>query len=639
MLIMTGLLLIIAAVPALDGNWTLVNGSAQFPARYQHASVVYAGSLWVIGGFFDDGGPGPDPFYNDTWHSSDGNVWYRTNRTAGFPERAGHTTLVSNNRMWVIAGGDFTALMNDTWYSSDGDLWYLANSSPEFPARFYHTSVVYNGLMWVTGGVDDTGAYLNDSWYSSDGDLWHLSNASAEFPARLSHTSLNYNSRMWVIGGQGDGGTSRNDVWYSSDGEQWHLSNASAEFPARYAHTSVVYDNRMWVIGGMDITGTVLDDAWYSSDGIIWNEAIVTTSPTARYYPVSGVINSKIVIAGGSTGIIIKNDTWSFLSSPVAEFTATPRSGSAPLSVTFTSASTGYPTSYAWVFGDGGTSAAASPTHTYTEPGTYPVSLTVINSDGTSTATKTAYISVMTPAPQSSDNSGGDTSSSTDIIWYRPSTVTVNVGGDAAVTRVTVTGTGLSDLIVTGTVRSDPGPGIPPAPGIVYQYIDLVPARYNTITDSEQFFTVPIAWLEDHGTGPDAILMYYYSGSSWEPLPTTILSTMDGRVFFSSQGSAFSLFAISAKTSGRQNDVVAGVSPQMSGDLLQEPGKSAVVTSPATVETSPPPQLQPVDPSSDSPLMLVAVLAACCAGLLVGGFFVRRWWIRRQNPVLFQEYK
>lgn len=44
--------------------------------------------------------------------------------------------------------------------------------------------------------------------------------------------------------------------------------------------------------------------------------------------------------------------------------------------------------SYAWDFGDGGASAEANPTHTYTAPGIYKVVLTATNTVGTSTASK-----------------------------------------------------------------------------------------------------------------------------------------------------------------------------------------------------------------------------------------------------------
>jgi PKD repeat protein len=79
---------------------------------------------------------------------------------------------------------------------------------------------------------------------------------------------------------------------------------------------------------------------------------------------------------------------------PVANFTGTPLSGTAPLVVNFTNTSTGSPTSWSWTFGDGGTSTAQNPSHTYTAAGTYTVSLTATNACGSDGETKTSYISV-----------------------------------------------------------------------------------------------------------------------------------------------------------------------------------------------------------------------------------------------------
>jgi PKD repeat protein len=59
---------------------------------------------------------------------------------------------------------------------------------------------------------------------------------------------------------------------------------------------------------------------------------------------------------------------------PLAGFTAVPSSGSAPLTVRFTSTSSGAD-AYAWRFGDGGTSPSENPVHTYITPGVYSVSL------------------------------------------------------------------------------------------------------------------------------------------------------------------------------------------------------------------------------------------------------------------------
>jgi len=84
---------------------------------------------------------------------------------------------------------------------------------------------------------------------------------------------------------------------------------------------------------------------------------------------------------------------------PVASFNGSPTNGVAPLTVNFTDTSTGQPASWAWNFGDSGTSTAQNPSHQYTAAGTYSVSLTVRNSLGSNTLTKTNYITVTPPPP------------------------------------------------------------------------------------------------------------------------------------------------------------------------------------------------------------------------------------------------
>lgn len=86
-------------------------------------------------------------------------------------------------------------------------------------------------------------------------------------------------------------------------------------------------------------------------------------------------------------------------SPPVAEFTGTPLSlpygGGA---VAFTDASTNTPTSWAWTFGDGGTSTLRNPTHVYAARAAdgpaarFDVTLTATNADGSSTRTRLEYV-------------------------------------------------------------------------------------------------------------------------------------------------------------------------------------------------------------------------------------------------------
>jgi PKD repeat protein len=84
---------------------------------------------------------------------------------------------------------------------------------------------------------------------------------------------------------------------------------------------------------------------------------------------------------------------------PVANFTASPTSGTNPLTVTFTDTSTNSPTSWAWTFGDGGTSTLKNPSHQYTTAGTYSVTLKATNSAGNNILTRTNYIKVIAVAP------------------------------------------------------------------------------------------------------------------------------------------------------------------------------------------------------------------------------------------------
>jgi gliding motility-associated-like protein len=80
-----------------------------------------------------------------------------------------------------------------------------------------------------------------------------------------------------------------------------------------------------------------------------------------------------------------------------ADFSADVRQGCSPIVVNFRDLSTGSPTAWHWDFGNGGTSTLQNPSATFFAVGTYSVTLTVTNNNGSSsnTVTKTAYITVL----------------------------------------------------------------------------------------------------------------------------------------------------------------------------------------------------------------------------------------------------
>lgn len=118
----------------------------------------------------------------------------------------------------------------------------------------------------------------------------------------------------------------------------------------------------------------------------------------------AGPTGSRSATAAGAAGNVGQLVALRAAGAPaVADFDGVPLSGIAPLTVSFQDRSTGSLSSWAWDFdGDQQTdSIARNPTHTYTDPGTYTVGLTIANGETSDTEVKTAYV-VVDPVPTSS---------------------------------------------------------------------------------------------------------------------------------------------------------------------------------------------------------------------------------------------
>ena len=146
-------------------------------------------------------------------------------------------------------------------------------------------------------------------------------------------------------------------------------------------------------------TGDVTGYSWDFGDG----NGSSGTNPT-HTYNAAGTYTVSLTATGpgGSdtavcSGCITVTDP--VPPAPVAGFTASTSGGEAPLDVSFTNTSTGDITGYSWDFGDGSSSSAINPTHTYTAAGSYDVSLTVVGSGGSDTFVCTSCVTVTDPPP------------------------------------------------------------------------------------------------------------------------------------------------------------------------------------------------------------------------------------------------
>ena len=127
------------------------------------------------------------------------------------------------------------------------------------------------------------------------------------------------------------------------------------------------------------INDTTAFSSWIFPDGT------GTGSPAQYLFPNTGNFSVTLTVTGQSGCTYKIANPISIVTAPVANFTASPNSGSAPLKVQFTNTSTNA-TSYTWSFNDSSNSMSTqfSPSFTYTELGDYVVDLTAFGADSCS---------------------------------------------------------------------------------------------------------------------------------------------------------------------------------------------------------------------------------------------------------------
>ncbi|MDB5236346.1 MAG: hypothetical protein JWR44_3339 [Hymenobacter sp.] len=101
--------------------------------------------------------------------------------------------------------------------------------------------------------------------------------------------------------------------------------------------------------------------------------------------PVSGQVEDYTVIARPNT------------LPPIINFTSNYVPGGCVNPIQFTDLTTNLPTSWLWAFGDGTTSTLQNPTHQYTTSGTYNVTLSATNTNGTASITRLNAVTISVP--------------------------------------------------------------------------------------------------------------------------------------------------------------------------------------------------------------------------------------------------
>ena len=210
-------------------------------------------------------------------------------------------------------------------------------------------------------------------------------------------------------------------VWHTYDGSEYIVESASRPTNGPWSGKTEISNTGDSTFPEVTVDASGSATAVWSRSAAGGNNALVAarrslggawTAPidiSVDAFPVSAT-DLTVDAAGDVTTVWrIKVDASTYnieaagldVAGPVVTTFGVPAAGVAGKGVAFAVAATDNwsgVASYAWTFGDAGTAAGPSITHTYAQPGSYPVTLTVTDGVG-NTTTRTATTTVTLPVP------------------------------------------------------------------------------------------------------------------------------------------------------------------------------------------------------------------------------------------------
>jgi PKD repeat protein len=276
------------------------------------------------------------------------------------------------------------------------------------------------------------------------------------------------------------------------------------------------------------------------------------SEPTETFLGASSSLNnvtSTKQTVTNATGLLAGADANGYLhwrlrtingnGAPQVTASASPAQGTAPHYVQFTSDAedpNGTVVSYAWTFGDGGTSTAANPSHTFSSAGLRTVRLVVTDDDG-NTGEDTIEISTLS---QDTQVPGADIAK----INYQPSNVTTPSGyiADLGLTYTETRGYGWDEGMATESRDANPDVRLD-----TYAYIENEdsPATWNyDITNGQYFVTVVCgspAWSGLHKVvleGTTVIDSVFTDSEEFVAAEDQLVTVADGAISITCGGAA-----------------------------------------------------------------------------------------------------
>jgi PKD repeat protein len=364
------------------------------------------------------------------------------------------------------------------------------NNTTSYPNNFTITLPVANFSSSVTNGFSPLTVQFNDSSTNATSLNWDFGDGNNSVERNPVHTYFakgNYTVNLTANNGNGTNSTNaiitvlekpilRGSMGPSRPSEKLApdpvplippVANFNANVTSGYAPLTVQFT---------DLSENVTGLNWNFGDGNSSTEQNpMHTYPIAGNYTVNLTANNGNDTNSKTIPINVINIPEQPVL-PVANFNADVTNGVAPLAVQFTDLSTNA-TSWTWNFGDGQTSSAQNPINTYYSAGTYTVSLTASNANGSNISRKSNLITVDKITPT--------------ITWNNPVDITYGTA---------LSGTQLNAIAsykgnpVPGTYVYTPEKGTVLSEGTHILHVDFTPrdtANYSAVSKEVTIGVVP----------------------------------------------------------------------------------------------------------------------------------------------------
>jgi PKD repeat protein len=305
--------------------------------------------------------------------------------------------------------------------SSTGDisgwLWDFGDGTPistgQNPSHTYNSAGSYTVTMEVSGvyGSDTVtkANYVNVTVINAD---FTASPRNGNTPLTVQFTDLSDGSIsgwLWDFGdgtpistGQNPSHTYNSSGSYTVTLEVSGIDGSDTVTKSNYINVTVInadFTASSPRSGYTPHTVQFADLSDGSISGWLWDFGDGTPTSTeqnpSHTYNSSGSYTVTLEVSGVYGSDTVTKYNYINVTTMNADFTASPRSGYAPLTVQFTDLSDGSISGWLWDFGDGTPiSTEQNPSHTYNSSGSYTVTLEVSGAYGSDTVTKSNYINV-----------------------------------------------------------------------------------------------------------------------------------------------------------------------------------------------------------------------------------------------------